>query len=134
MIELYSDCAKILCESCGVDVLENNGIVVFATDKDGRITKVYACCRGKCDEFLEKTYVGNNEITGWKGIDDLKNPYLFLKNIMALINNLHAGKMIEYEALKKYQDIILACAQYVLREPTQEEKESAIREEMLGIF
>ena len=122
------------CAHCGKNLFEDIGmsIVVLVEDiKNNKITDIYTCCKGKCDDILQENRVAGNGSDGWKELSEFTNPFLFLKHIMAIMNNMHDGVEISKTAFESYKEIVLATAQYVMRDLTPSEKESVRIESML---
>ena len=122
-VKLFDSQEPLTCAHCGKNLFEEPGIVVFIENEFGDYTDVYTCCKGRCDEVLQKR-IGENESDGWKDVTDFMNPLIFLKEWMAVMNNIYEGKKFEAAAYEKFKDILIAAAPYVLRQPTDGEKRS----------
>ena len=57
----------------------------------------------------------------------MKNPLLFLQNVINWMEKLHDGVKIEDEAFENLKEVIIRSARFVLRNMTDEEREFAIR-------
>jgi hypothetical protein len=118
------------CEVCGKDLLESmfvdemNGVIAFVEKRDSnRIEDIYIACKGVCDKQKEKSFRSAGFTTSWQGILDLANPTLFIKYLMATLNNMHDGT-ISYsdKAFKKEKDFILKMSQKVLIQMNEEDR------------
>jgi hypothetical protein len=122
------------CDNCGKDLLEElytsdfQSVIAqaFTRGKD-RIRKVhaiYCSCKGACDKVLEtRAYKQYNALTSWEDISDIAMPNQFLRFIVANMNQLRSGDEFSAEAFEKQKHVIMAVAQKVFREVTDEERE-----------
>jgi hypothetical protein len=118
------------CESCKKDILtiEEGGLIVQVENVDtGDISQIYACCDSDCYDYLKELKVGSSEVDRYIDIAELKNPLLFLQNVIGWMEKLHDGVKIEDEAFENLKLAIIRSAQFVLRDMTDEEREFAIR-------
>ena len=118
------------CENCKKDVLssEEGGLFVQVEHiESGEIDDIYVSCDSDCYDALKELRVGEMEIDKWRDMAELKNPVLFLQFIIELLDDMHRGMKIEEKEFEKMKVIILKCAQYIVRDITEEEKEVAIR-------
>ena len=130
---IFSEYEPLNCEICEQDVLltsftkQYSAIIVHA-QKTGEqypapIESVHVCCKGDCDDRLEKRLATQGYTTTWEDIEDLLNPLFFIKNMMTYMNQLYSG---DYKYSKKAHDAIkhiyLCLAQRTLRELSREDK------------
>jgi hypothetical protein len=118
------------CDNCKKDVLgsEEGGLFVLVEHVEtGEIDDVYISCDSECYDELRELRVGEMEIDKWRDLAELKNPVLFLEYIMELLDNMHNGMKMDNKEFEKIKGVILRCAQYIIREITEEEKEMAIK-------
>jgi hypothetical protein len=124
----------LTCDVCGKNLFDNPGmsIIVFHEDADTRAIKdIKVCCKGDCDRIL-KSRRPKDYIDGWREVTEFTNPYLYIKNVVAVLNNLQSGEQkFDDEAFKKYKNIILNCYPYVCRDLDQNEMSTAEFESML---
>lgn len=127
---LYKKYHPLVCTICGKDVLENDGILVLVKDTGTEtwISGVQVCCRGECEEKLREKRLGKNEIDIPLALADLKNPLLYLRYLTGVMDRLYEGVAIEREAYKRLKLVMLHIAQLVMREMTEEERQSGIRD------
>jgi len=143
--KIYSDDPELLCECCGKNLLvSKNGIFVVLNSqldsvdahgfpKYSKERDVYYSCKGRCDDVLEARYKNQNLWNaGWEDLDDLMIPTLFIKNIMAFINNLRDGEM-EGESIEKMKKVYLSTFPYIARHLTEKEKDIVSSQLMFGI-
>lgn len=119
------------CHVCGKDLLvdlhSDRGIVVIARPlskgKDPHIEHVYWVCKGDCDDELKDALWARELVTGWEDLSDLSIPAWYLRWIFAGLNRIRDGKDIYTdEAFTQWKNLVMALAQRVLREMTEEEK------------
>jgi hypothetical protein len=112
---MYSKHEELNCKHCGADVLQdiNNSIVVIHQEGN-TVTHVFPCCKGACDDAL-------GSLSGWKELKDFTNPYLYLKHVMAVLNNMHEGMEFTDEAFEGYKQVLIKTAPYVFRDMGDDE-------------
>lgn len=133
-VQIFNETPVIECDYCGKDLLTTKGgiFVVLSDDKEEKTSKsgykyyeekdVYFSCKGECDMRLEAKYRKQGLWnSGWEDIDDLMIPTLFLKNIMAYMNQL-VDKEISKEAHEKMKQLYIRVFPHIIRELTDEEK------------
>lgn len=119
-------CCKDLLESMFVDKM--NGVIGFV----GRPTSgnqifvddIYIACKGICDKVKETQFrtIGLTSNT-WQDLMDLTNSALFIKYIMATLNNIESGTYkYTKEAFTKEKQILLKMSQKVLIQMNEEDK------------
>lgn len=122
------------CDVCGKDLLESifsedlNGIIAFvgrpSKSEEDYIDDIYIACKGECDRVKSNYYnsIGYTS-NGWQDILDLTNPALFIKYIIATLNNIKEGT-IKYsdQAFTKEKHFILELSQKVLIQMNEEDK------------
>lgn len=124
------------CKVCGCDLLkkacedesnQNRGNIAFVLDPDTqKIIDVYATCAGSCDRKMQSILASKGLYTAWDSINDLLIPTLYLRRLMALINQFaHDRSEFELPALEKYKNILIAISQYVFRQQSDNELERA---------
>lgn len=129
---IYSKYYPLKCECCGKDLIKKGvadsyqGNVVMAVDGNlGEVTKykqVYCVCKGECDRNMIQSKFEDHTLTKWEDISDLVIPFEFAKWNMAIMNNLRSGSVtFTDDAYEQLKYIILAIAQVVMRQPTNEE-------------
>lgn len=134
--ELFSDAKSIHCEVCGADLLAGNekGIYITFTpfkeyDDDGnvvfednQIKEIHFACKGECDRKLCSLFKAQYR-DQWEDIDDLKNPTLWIKLLMAFINGIYENHDLNEEAFKTMKQMFIRSYPYVARNMTSKEKE-----------
>ena len=82
------------------------------------INHVYWCCKGRCDHSLKARYQDEGLIDGWEDIPDVLIPVVYLKWVMAFLNQLRKGYKYSDEAFEKTKHFLVVLFQHVSREPT----------------
>ncbi len=123
---------ELKCDCCGKDLLVDlynekyNALVslVYKDEDEHTIYKdFYVACKGQCDKRLEMQARSNGYFTTWKDLSDLAKPNFYLHYILSTINQLHSGAY-KYEdiALKKEKHMLMALAQKVFHEVTEDDR------------
>lgn len=134
--ELFTDSKSIHCEVCGADLLDGSkqGIYITFTpftehDADGnvifedkQIKEIHFACKGECDDKLCQPYKMQYR-DQWEDIDDLKNPTLWIKLLMAFLNGIYENHDLSVEAFKTMKQMFIRSYPYVARNMTSIEKE-----------
>lgn len=123
------------CEVCGKDLLESmfvdkmNGVISFVgrpmTGNKIFVDDIYIACKGNCDKIKENEYRAKGLTSNtWNDLMDLTNSALFIKYIMATLNQLQSGNY-EYtkDAFTKEKQFLLKMSQKVLIQMNEEDKE-----------
>ena len=132
---IYDEYRPLKCDVCGKDLIKKGvvdnylGLVAMVFDLDymdenkggQKIVQVYCACKGKCDHIMRSRLKGR-VITKWQDISDLKIPYLYLKWLMGIINQIQAGRVVYTdEAFEQIKTVTLVIAQVVMRQPSVKE-------------
>ncbi len=134
--ELFSDEKSIHCEVCGADLLaggkrgiyitltpfseyDENGDVIF---EDKQIKEIHFACKGDCDHKLCAPFKGRYR-DQWEDIDELKNPTMWIKLLMAFINGIYENHDLSEDAFKTMKQMFIRSYPYVARSMTTKEKE-----------
>ncbi|HBP87311.1 MAG TPA: hypothetical protein DD706_06400 [Nitrospiraceae bacterium] len=84
---------------------------------------MYWCCKGSCDAVLEKRYrrmfPDCNDV--WEDIPDLKMPIVFIRWVMAVLNELQGEHTYADQAFDANKELLLSVFPYVCRDLTSEE-------------
>ena len=134
--KLFSDAKSIHCEVCGADLLAGSekGIYITLTPfreynedgnvvfEDNQIKEIHFACKGDCDRKLCASYKGQYR-DQWEDIDDLKNPTLWIKLLMAFINGIYHNHDLSEVAFKTMKQMFIRSFPYVARNMTTAEKE-----------
>lgn len=85
---IYPKNIGLYCASCGIDLLKShNGIVVLLEDYTvHEIIHVYWCCKGICDQKLQRKHNRENLIDLWDDIEDLRIPMGFMRWLINFID------------------------------------------------
>ncbi len=129
--EIFDPPPTLCCDHCGKDLLnpEPEGIIVMWQENISHnlhVKKIYWSCKGSCDEQLKeltRRELDNNFIDGWEDIPDVTSPALFIKWVIAPLNQLMDGDTYSREAFHKLKMFILSIYPHVVRNPTEKELE-----------
>lgn len=124
---IFDDKVELKCLHCGKNLLEDAGLsmVQIITDENDNIVRVNPCCKGKCDKAL-LAQLPKQYNDGWKELSTFTNPYLYLKHVMSMLNNLYDGhKFANEQAFENYKNLLISTAPYVMRNMNSGEEESA---------
>lgn len=127
---LFSEKPTLVCFNCRTSLLlpKPHGIVVIwssdeAQTRRQRTEHLYWCCKGNCDEVLQKHFRQDGLNDGWEDIPDLIIPMTFIRWILVSFNEFHRGMTYSDDALKNAKDLMLNIFPLVSREMTEEEKD-----------
>ncbi len=127
---IETEYVPLKCRACDKDLLpelysepEKSSLLAWhsTTDDAGEtlVDDFYWAHKGDCDRQVSQN-VGN---TFWKDISDLTVPPEYLRFIFRIIFDLQFGRLKYTEkAYEKMTDLLVALAQKVLREMTEEER------------
>lgn len=105
----------IPCSLCGKDVIDSHGLIVFVKGiQPGKITDVYACCRGNCEIALNEARVGQDEIDFSIEISDISSPEKFYQVVTGFMDRLYEGLKIDPAAYRKLRSMMDIMAQRVI--------------------
>lgn len=132
--DLYSETPHLNCDHCGAElIIEGAGIFCVLqkalpeTSNGFKEVDAYYACKGKCDRILERHYLSQGLYAiQWMEIDDLKIPTLFIKSLMAFINDMRENKM-EPKAINKLKEVFLNIYPHTARELSEGEKKTVSR-------
>ncbi|EXG86207.1 hypothetical protein K413DRAFT_3031 [Clostridium sp. ASBs410] len=126
---LFKNEEELVCEVCGKKLMDdaNKSLInVIKNVETKKIVAMYPCCKCECDHII-RNKTKKDEISQWIDLRDLTNPYLYIKNIMAAMNNMYEGKGFENEEVfGTYKRIMLSMYPYVTRDSTDKENELAV--------
>ncbi|MCB9743402.1 MAG: restriction endonuclease [Alphaproteobacteria bacterium] len=121
------------CEITGTDLLRSpnySGIIVFAEmmhreyQAPRRVEGVYAVSKGQADRQLSARLGAQGFADPWVDISDLTIPTKYLGWVISILNGIHNND-VEYstKAFDQLKSILIALAQYVMRNMSDEERE-----------
>jgi hypothetical protein len=129
---LFGSIVNLTCDVCGADILTRsvadsaNAVIVWETSLNSfpKYRDLHVCCKGRCDQEMERRAERRGYTTQWEDIEDLLNPILFLKNTLSYMNMLRADSaQFSDEAHRRMMRIYMSVAQRTLREITDEDLE-----------
>lgn len=128
--KILDEYEPLLCSICGTDLLKidrsdgnNHGVIGFVMHPEThKYIDVYSACLGKCDRKMQAFFSSKGQYTAWDSLNDLLLPTIYLRRYMALLNQVHEGKL-EFEpvAFEKYKQVLIAVSQYVFRHQSEKE-------------
>jgi hypothetical protein len=132
--KIFDQLIELRCDYCGKDILQDlykdnyNAIAgtAYSCEGDKQIFHdVYFACKHDCDNHMEYKMKKHGWSTLWEDITDIAKPNFYLRYILATINQLSDPEHYEYKqtALKKERMLLMALAQKVFHEVTDEERE-----------
>ena len=122
------------CEVCGKDLLESmfvdkiSGVIVFVGKPMAGgsvfVDDIFITCKGNCDQVKENKYRTDGFTSNtWQDLMDLTNSALFIKYIMATLNNIENGNYkYSKDAFTKEKHFLLKMSQKVLVQMNEEDK------------
>ena len=130
----FSDANELTCDVCGKNLHEDpdSANVVMIENKDNtHLDEVYIVCKGKCDDRVKPSF-RSEKTDGWFDLNELYNPYIFYRKLMAIIYRMqNSPGYFSDKAYEKLMSIISVTYQYIARKATEEEKH---RDEVLQQF
>lgn len=114
--KIFAEKPELSCVYCGKSLLtpEPRGIVVVWTtlhrnsERNRTHTEhVYWCCKAACDKALQRQYWRKGLVDGWEDIPDLIIPLVYIRWVMAMLNELHGGMTYSKEALANSKHLLL---------------------------
>ncbi len=130
--KIFSDKPQLLCKACNADLLDPpRGIIViwedlkYCDDHKGKCHHIatYWCCKGQCDERLKSEYNRPHVISLWEDITDLLIPTVFIRFVMATINQLYRGDKFSENAIDNQKELMLSIFPHIARHLSQKEKD-----------
>ncbi len=105
---------SVPCSQCGRDVLEHDGLIVFVKGiQPGKITDVYPCCKGGCEQILNNSRVGQDEIDFSIELADITSPDQFYAYVTGFMDRLYEGLKIDSKAYQKLRSMMDITAKRV---------------------
>lgn len=130
--KIFRDKPILTCLYCKKNLLKPKprGIIVVWTSvpTDDQSEKkhtehVYWCCKGLCDKALKAKFRQKGLIDGWEDIPDLIIPLVYIRWLMAMLNEFKGGMTYSDDALKNSKTFLLNLFPLVSRHMTAGEKE-----------
>lgn len=136
---VFSKLDPIECEYCHKNLLldtshgnfimmrknlgDNEKGLPITEDKYSKL--VFAC--KEHDRIVTEKYWKEGYFDEWGDIDDLCNPYLWIRKVMAFVNDIKNENDMTEEVFEKFKDMLLKTYPYVCRHLTSKEKERALQ-------
>lgn len=143
--KIFVDIPSLKCKVCEKELLvqDVNGIIQlwkkirnFPTKESKHVEHVFWTCRGRCDDVL-RGYVrdhSSNLIDGWEDISDVMMPTIYIKWVMAIMNEQHSGVTYSDEALENLKEFLLQLFPYISRHLTQKEEKRILSLSMIPSY
>ena len=126
-VRIFSDVPELRCELCGKNLLEegNQGnYIVFTDNGDTKFECIKYACKEHDREVTNNARKENFRDAGWDDINDLKIPTMWIKRLMAFINEMHnSPEKISDEYCQDVKELFLNTFPYIVREMEEEEKD-----------
>ena len=112
---------RLRCGCCKREISPYEpALIQISRNPDGKLVRCVPCHKGECDKRLSKTIP--QELTdGWLDIEDVKNPYIAMKYIINLLQDIEKGVAPDPSTIEDIVTLILYISPFVLRNPTHEE-------------
>lgn len=130
--QIFADTSGLKCANCGEDITEGGKGIVVSWEKYRDVGEVehkrhiksfYWCCRGDCDRQLKRQYSAPGYIDKWEDIHDLRIPTIYIRWVMAFLNQLHGDYSYSSDAFEAEKEMLLELFPYVARNLTMTELE-----------
>jgi hypothetical protein len=131
-VRIFDEEPALLCANCQQNLLlpDAGGILVLwrrpsddeRTDGE-RFEDIYWCCKGHCDDVLGRSRRGEGWVDSWEDIPDVTIPTVYIKWVMAVLNELQGGAEYSTSAFARIKDFFLQVFPSVARHLTTREKD-----------
>ena len=123
---VFNSYDSLKCVVCEKDLTESIGkSMVQVVTKGDKITRISPCCKGACDQRL-KSFLMDGEFDGWLELATFANPYLYLKHLLAVMNNMYEGNGFDNEdSCSSYKNLLIKMYPLISRNLTDREIEAA---------
>jgi hypothetical protein len=136
--KIFDETEPLKCDYCEKILLDpatdlypqvRNSIITFwkqgdpenAYNYETQIVDIYWSCKGNCDRQLGHSYRERGlRFDGWEDIPDVCIPIVYVKWIMACLNNIRDGRY-SAEAIEKLKDFMIIVFHFVARAPIKGE-------------
>lgn len=129
--QLFTEQPSLECHICQKDLLEQSdkGVVtLWQAMRNGDYSRpdafesVHWTCRGHCDDVLRNRKRADGLIDVWEDISDVMMPTVFVKWVIAILNEQRSGVTYSDEAFDALKQFLLILFPYVSRHLSDEEK------------
>ena len=136
--KIFGKIEPLQCAVCRRNLLESDvpGLYAWLSQKGSeelKYTGIACVCKGKCD----KTFFSRNksvEDAGCLDIEELKNPTLWLRNLMSFMNECRNENNYSDKAYEEMKMLFITTFPYIARHLTQKEQERVNELMQFGIF
>lgn len=128
---IFAQPPELSCHYCGKNLLEPelHGIMVeWRTIGDGskddreHIEHFYWCCKGGCDRALKVQHRRKEIVDLWEDLSDLVIPIVYVRFVMAMLNQMQDGVTYSNNAFAKSKQLLLSLYPLVARDMTDDQK------------
>ncbi len=124
--KIFGKIEPLQCAVCQRNLLESDvpGLYAWLSptgSEELKYTGIACVCKGKCDqEFFSR----NKRVqdTGWEDLENLKIPTLWLRSLMAFMNECREENNYSDEAYKEMKMLFITTFPYIARHLTQKEQ------------
>lgn len=131
---LFGAKPSLECKVCKKELLtqDDKGVITIwevFRERESRsdpkhVRAVFWTCRGHCDRALA-SYMHDKHpelLDGWEDIVDVMMPTVYIKWVMGLLNQQHAGAKYDQEAFDATKNFLIQIFPYVTRKLTSDEQ------------
>jgi hypothetical protein len=135
-VDVWGRYTPLSCVGCGKDLLTTprKAMVGFVKALDDRrqYVDVYWACKGECDRHVQARYP--RMATGWRDVSDLMIPLIFMRFVMAMLNQMRQATVFSDVAFENVKTLILILSQVAMRNTSDEQREQIAHLDMLPEF
>jgi hypothetical protein len=116
---------ELSCKYCAKDLLfpEPNGIVVmWSSLSPDRVEDVYWCCKGACDQMLNRQHWKKGLSDSWEDVPDLIAPMAYIRLVLTTLNGLNNHVSYAERAVNQTKELLFNLFPLVCRQMTEAEK------------
>ncbi len=128
-VKIFSDTPHLDCDYCGKNLLDENNkgnyIVFEESAADGTKLKcIKYACKEHDDIVTSEARQHKLQDAGWDDVDDLLMPVMWIKKLMAFMNEMHDPNVkMSDEYFADVKHMFLNTFPFVTREMSQQESE-----------
>lgn len=118
-VKIFSNPPQLNCEICGKNLLEENNTgnyIVFTNEDGSKLECIKYACKEHDHVVVNRSSLQNLRDTGWKDIDDLCIPSIWIQKLMVFVNEMHnANDKISDVYFKNFKDLLMNTFPYIAR-------------------
>lgn len=123
-VTIFSDDPVLSCECCGKNLLQSQegNFIVLKNQSDNKFARIKYACKEHDETVTKQALSEGLGDAGWDDIDDLLIPVVWVKKLMAFMNELYDSRdKITEEYFDNVKKMFLNTFPYVSRDMTKEE-------------